>query len=573
MGEIIGELRTFLNSNGGELASLPLLIFFCMIFGMLFKKFRLPVITGFMVGGMLMGPTGLDFISHKTSEILQLFNHIALGLMVLTIGTHVNFHRLKNSGRRIFFCAIFDNILPFVLVYTVIHYGFKQSQMLSLILGAIAISTAPATTIALVQENKARGTLVSTLLPLVAINNVICIIIFSFSIGFIDEATRQSDIISSIWFSLQLGFVDIVKAITLGCLMGWALKKYAEKFGSHPGELLTGIFFFVMATTGISIGFEMNAMLPCLVMGIYISNTGAKHATIINTFEEVQHIILLLFFGVAGSHVHFESFSSAGWIIFAFIGARFVGKVAGSSLGAFVSRAPVRLIKFLGLATIPQAGVAIGLLVLAFEIEALQDQIELLSAIVIVAVNLNEIIGPILSKVAFIKSGEAGQDRDKLIDFLGEEFVLYDLKSTEKEEAIEELIKFLIKSHNLSMDRFEEFVKVVHDRELEQSTALGNSVAIPHGIIEDEEGIIGVLGLSRKGIDFNASDKQAVHLVILLLTPKDQATKHLKILAEMVKLVHDPYVRKQIFESESAAELYEVIHHEEHRTFNYFLDD
>ncbi len=557
------------------MSSVPLLIFFCLIFGEIAKKLRLPSILGYMAGGVFMGHDILNLISEKTNETLEIINYIALGLMSLTIGTHINFHKLKNSGRRIFITSFFEISLTFGFVFALCFYFFELSPYVSFLLAAIALETAPATTITLVQETKAKGTLINTLLPMVAINNVACIILFGFTLNFIGHShSGKEDVLIRLYNSLLISGRELVLGGFIAWIMGYSLKRLAAKFSSHPGEMLTGVFFLIMATAGICLALKINPMMPCLFMGIYISNSGTHRASIINTFEDIQHLIIVLFFGLAGTHVNFSSFQPAALYIMGFIIARFGGKYIGSYLGSFITRSPKRIRNFLGLTTLPQAGLSIGLIVLAYQIEELKPYMGLLTAIVLVSVNINEFIGPILVKFSLNKSGEAGQDREKIISFLGEEFIHPNLKATTKEEAIQELVRFLIRSHNLSMDNLEHFESIVLEREKEQSTALGDGIAIPHGIVsEGADDILGAIGLIPNGLECDAPDGKPVYLMIMLLTPKKKGTKHLKVLAEIVKLVENKHIREQLFKAKTAAGLFEIIHHHEHETFNYFVNE
>ncbi len=571
--QFVTEFREFCKS-GGDFFSIPLLVFFCLVFGWGARKLKLPTILGYMVGGLAMGHGVLDLISDKTSDTLLFINHIALGLMALSIGTHINFHRLRNSGKRVLVISLFDNLFPFILVYVVSRHLFGQSTLLSLLLAAISISTAPATTIALVDETRSKGTLVNTLMPVVALNNVTCIFLFTLIITYMDLFSG-GHIASFQNLVAAAGVVvkEILKSGIIAVLCGYALRRYVESKTLHKGESLTIIFFFIMAVTGLSMALNIMGMLTCLFMGIYISNFGTNRKTIVQTFEDTQHMILVLFFGMAGTHLSFSNFSLAAWLIFGFFAARFFGKVMAGMLGSWLTCSPVRLTRYLGFTLTSQAGVAIGLVILAFEVPQLKGISDLLATIVMISVNINEFVGPIIGKWALIKSGEAGQDRLKLIDFIGEEFINANIKSTNKTLALEEMSKFLLKSHNLPQDRLEEFLGAVLEREGQQSTGIGAGVAIPHGVIETGEEIIGVIGRSRKGIEYGSPDGKKVYLIIMLITPKSLNTRHLKVLAEIIKLVQDSPTRRRLLTAKTAAQLYEVVHRIEHDKFNYFLDD
>ncbi len=571
--DLLIRAQVFLKS-GHELYTIPIMLFFCLLLGYLAKKIRLPSILGYIAGGVLVGEGVLDIVSVKTSETMKTIDHIALGLVSLTIGMYLNFYRLRHASRRLIFCAFFDITLPFIFVYCVVFYLFDQPLYFSLLLGAISVSTAPATTIAIIKENKAKGTLINTLLPLVAINNVACIILFGLAVNFLRlDDTQSYDFLTNILLSSLYAGKELLIALCISVIMGVILIKYDSKSNDNSGELLTGLFFLIMAAAGISTILEINPMLSALFLGIFIANFHNNRNKISKTFEDIQHIVLILFFGIAGTHVHFSEFSASFLIIFAFFFARLSGKYIAAVAGGLISRSPVRITKYLGFTTIPQAGVAIGLLILALEIPQLSDKIALFSSIIIISVNVNEFFGPILTKFALDKSGESGQDRTKLIEFLGEEYIHPNLKSKLKLQAIEELVTFLVKTHNLPAKKTQSFIDAVVAREQLQPTGLEQGVAVPHGIIQEGTDIIGVMGLSKQGLDFQARDKKPVHLLILLLTPKELASKHLKVMAEMLKLVENKKVQDRIFNANSAADIYEAIKESEMVDFNYFLDE
>jgi len=502
------------------------------------KKIRIPSITGYILAGIVIGRSGLDLISDRTMESMETLNHIALGLMALTIGTHVNFHRLRNSGKRVAYCSFFENVFTFVLVYVTFFYGLHMDRLFSLVLAAISVSTAPVTTIAIVQETKSRGTLVSTLLPMVAVNNVTCILLFGLVANALGYGTVPGNsLLSNIWHVGLGGVKVVIIALVLGIIMGYILNRYSVLKKHHHGELLTGIFFLVMATAGVALSLNLNPMLPCLFMGIVISNWGTNRKEVTTAFEEIQHIIIVIFFGMAGTHVSFSQLSTAGLFVLIYFFVRAAGKLSGSFTGGLVANIPFRITKYIGPTLLPQAGVAVGLVIFARDIPQLSNNVDFLTTIVLAAVALNEIIAPPLVKWSLIKAKEANKDRAKLIEFLGEDYILPDVKATEKTAAIKELTKFLLKSHDVSEDIYEKLVQTVLDREAKMPTGIGEGVAIPHGMIEEGPDIWGVIGLSRKGIHFDSLDGKPVHLLVLIVTPKAHvANKHIKILAENSKI-------------------------------------
>lgn len=172
-----------------------------------------------------------------------------------------------------------------------------------------------------------------------------------------------------------------------------------------------------------------------------------------------------------------------------------------------------------------------------------------------------------------MKSGDAGQDRPKLIEFLLEDYIKPNLKAATKDEAIKEIIDFFIKSHSGSKEQNDQILSSVMSREAEGSTGIGHGVAIPHGVVDEGPIIWGALGLSRQGIDFDSIDGEPVHLIVLIVTPKNhKADMHLAVLSEISKILSDDPTLKRVFAAETAAEICEILSEKENKNFNYFLD-
>ena len=227
-----------------------------------------------------------------------------------------------------------------------------------------------------------------------------------------------------------------------------------------------------------------------------------------------------------------------------------------------------------GLALVPQAGVAVGLVLLIQEDPRFGDAAGLFAAVVLTVVTVNEIIGPVLTRIALQRAGEVGRDRLRLIDFLQEEQILTNFDAETKEIAIARLVDRLIHTHGLrSIDR-DALLASVLDRESQGSTCLGGGLAVPHGILPEGEPLVGVMALSRRGLDFDTPDGRPVHCMVLLGTAPDERDRHLQVLAALARTVGtDPAFQDQLFDSKSAAHAYELLHGEESEHFNYFMEE
>jgi mannitol/fructose-specific phosphotransferase system IIA component (Ntr-type) len=226
------------------------------------------------------------------------------------------------------------------------------------------------------------------------------------------------------------------------------------------------------------------------------------------------------------------------------------------------------------MALIPQAGVAVGLVLIIQEDPAFSEAAGLFGAVVLSVVTVNEIVGPILTRLALSRSGEAGRDRLRLIDFLQEENIVTNFHARTKEDAIEKLVDLMVASHRVGgMDR-QALLESVLARERQASTCLGGGLAVPHCILPEGTPMVGVMGLSQRGLDFETPDGRSVHCMVLLGTAPEERDRHLQVLASLARTVGiDPAFQDALFNADSAAHACELLHGEESEDFNYFLEE
>jgi len=228
----------------------------------------------------------------------------------------------------------------------------------------------------------------------------------------------------------------------------------------------------------------------------------------------------------------------------------------------------------LGLALVPQAGIAVGLVLLIQEDIRFAGAADLFAAVVLSVVAINEIVGPVLTRMALTRAGEVGRDRLRLIDFLQEEHIVTDFTAPTKEIAISRLVDMLLRTHDIrGVDR-ETLLASIFEREAQGSTCLGGGLAVPQGILPEDEPMVGVMALSRDGLEFETPDGRPVHCLVLLGTAPTERERHLQVLAALARTVGtDRAFQDQLFYSKSAAHAYELLHGEESEDFNYFMED
>jgi mannitol/fructose-specific phosphotransferase system IIA component (Ntr-type) len=293
----------------------------------------------------------------------------------------------------------------------------------------------------------------------------------------------------------------------------------------------------------------------------------------LTTLVPLEPVLYVCFFTLAGLSLHLDAMFSVGLLALVYVGARMLGKSIGAALGGMAGRCSSRIWKNMAIALYPQSGIAIGLVVLLGADSFIPNSIQqAVSAIVLAGVTMAEVVGPFFTKAALVHSEEAGRDRQRLVEFLAEEFVMVDLKATDKWDAIRQLVAFLMRTHRVEHISQEELFQTVVDREQVASTAMGRGIAIPHGRIEEGPAIQGVMGICREGVEFDSPDGEPVKLIMLIVTPEDKKHLHLKVLASLSSMVRDSAVRSRLIAAISPEDAMEVIEGKEARGYNYFLE-
>ena len=542
------------------------------IVGNLANKFRLPSITGQIVAGLIIGPSVIGIFSTEAVHALQPVMHFALGLVAMTVGSHLHWWRLKNPAKRLSLLVFFESTIAPAFVFCAVMLFPNANWAMGHLLAALAISTAPATIVALVRETRSKGVFVKTLMPAVALNNMACITLFvlarSVTKSYFDPATDTSLINMAIEPLSQLFY-----SILLGGSIGLALVFVTRRVVGSD-RLATASIISILLTSGISDYLGVSNLLSCLFLGITIANFAHEKENIgHNVFINFQNAIYASFFTLAGMELDLSYIVPGGMLAIAVVFARIAGKITAATIAMKIAGAPKAVRKYLGPALIPQAGVAVGLILLIQEDPAFESIHSLFLAVGLTSVILNELIGPILTKYALMHSGDYGKDRAKLIDFINEEHIITDLEEKTKEQAIKKLTNLLITSNKLDVNR-DRLLESVLQREKEISTCIGSGLAIPHGVLETGKEIYGVMGISREGLDIETPDGQPVHCMVLLATPPDQRERHLEVLAALARAFgKDETIRKRLFRAKTPAHVCTILQAKEFETFNYFLEE
>ena len=557
--------------HAGPLLLLAIVLVTGIFFGALARRIRLPRITGQILGGVLIGHAGFDLFGKTSLAGLEPLTDIALGLIAVTVGAHLHIHRLRNAVRRLSYLLIAESTITPLIVFAAAYWLGSASFELSMLFGAVSIATAPATIVALVRETRSKGVFVKTLTAAVALNNMACIVVF--------EVCRTAigsnfSLQTSTVFEVNDALIQLAGPVLLGGLAALTLDR-VTRLVLGPERLATAAVVALVLTSGLATSIGISAMLACLVLGaVQVNITPSRGHLVDSVFANFEPAILTVFFTLAGMHLSFEHLEHAGILVALYFVARIAGKMISADLALRAAQATERVRQNLGLALVPQAGVAVGLVLLIQEDARFAGSADLFAAVVLSVVAVNEIVGPVLTRLALTRAGEIGRDRLRLIDFLQEEHIITDFIAPTKEIAISRLVDLLIRTHSLhGIDR-QKLLSTVLDREAQGSTCLGGGLAVPHGILPEGEAMVGVMALSRDGLGFETPDDTPVHCMVLLGTALDERERHLQVLAALARTIGtDRALQDQLFHSKSPAHAYELLHGEESEDFNYFMED
>lgn len=369
----------------------------------LIQKIKLPTVTAFIIVGIFIGPSLLNLINPQLIASSGLISNIALGLIAFSLGESFLFSSFKEVGKPVLYISLIAAVLPCVLVTTGLCFLFKQPLSSALLFGAISSATAPAATLMVVREYKARGNLTNTLLGVVAIDDAWCLIIFALAFTFSGDI-MQGEAVNPSWLKALYPFV---KEIFLVVILGSAsalLCTFTSRYITLKSDLLIYILGFLLLNTGLAIYCHLSLLLTNIVFGAVLVNLSPTSFKYFDLIKSVDAPIYLIFFILAGANLEIGLLQGTLLMVTSFIILRFLGKLVGAYLGGYLSQAEDKIRKYLGWGLLPQAGVAIGLALIVKE--AFPQVGSILFPTIIAATVFYEIVGPIFTRYALIASKE-----------------------------------------------------------------------------------------------------------------------------------------------------------------------
>ncbi len=388
----------------------------------LFKPLKLPSVTAYLIAGVLIGPyclgalgiNGVGFGSHAELESLSLISDVALGFIAFSIGNEFRLDELKKTGKQALVIGIIQALAAALIVdvaLVAVHFIMpdKLSIAQAITLGAIATATAPAATLMVVRQYKAKGPLTKLLLPIVALDDAVGLVVFAVSFGVAKTLVSGNlDLISIIVNPL----VEIVSSLVLGAVAGWILTQLEKLFNSNTNRLNLTIGV-VLVTASLSmlefhigpVQIHFSALLACMMLGTVFCNTCPLSHDLMAASDKWTSPLFALFFVVSGAELELSVFTDWAIIVIGviYIITRCIGKYFGTFGSAKLTKCSSQICKYLGITLFPQAGVALGMCALAMQ---LGEQGNLIRNITLFAVLIYEMVGPLMTRQALALAGE-----------------------------------------------------------------------------------------------------------------------------------------------------------------------
>jgi len=397
--------------NDHVVFSVGILLIIGYFAGKLAEKIRLPAITGYLFTGLLLGDSVTGIIHTEMTETLRTITDVALGIIAVTIGSEFGLRKLKRLGRGIVIITVIQILFTFAAVSLAL-YLFHLPLISALLLGAIASATAPAATVIIIHSLKARGDFVDTLYGVVALDDMGCVIlfagVFSFATGMMGAETHS--------FMTSMGHAsgEILFSLGLGVMEGVLLHLLTRKT-KRENEMLIITLGVIFIFTAVSLSLHLSLLLCNMAAGAIVINISHRRNKMFRVIKPITPPLYAAFFAIAGTEIDLKVLLNP-WILgigSVYILARAAGKYSGVWVGTKVAGISPRVGKYLGLCMLPQAGVAIGLILLINASPALlhasseiKANIAILTNIVLFGVAINELVGPPLSKFAIIRGAD-----------------------------------------------------------------------------------------------------------------------------------------------------------------------
>lgn len=380
--------------------------------------FRLPQVTGYIIAGLALSPSLSGILLPEQIDVLFGFtSDMALAVVAYSIGGSLQMSRIRDLGKEILWINLTEGTGAFICTYLAVYaaghllllpasINGKMLTCVSLILAGISVATAPAATMAVLHELRARGPLTTTLLGVVALDDALSIILFT---GAVTLAAQISGSGAGNGAAFLQGLFVVIGALAIGLAGGFIFSIFIDT-ARRPETNLLLTLAAVFLVAGLSATLSFSPLLANMMMGFTITNRVKNADDLFHQLDLIEETVFCLFFCLAAAHFDIHALKTSALLGLVLLAGRFLGKFAGTYIGGKISHAPPQVYHYLGLTLLPQAGLSLGLIFLAGPILP-ADIFELLLSAMLASIIMNEIISPPLVKWAITRVGESFPDR------------------------------------------------------------------------------------------------------------------------------------------------------------------
>ena len=449
------------------LLSLSIALIAGLLLSRLTKKLDLPAVTAYLVAGIIVGPyclgslgiSGIGFTSMEKVHSFSIICDVALGFIAFSIGNEFRLSHLKKIGRQATIVGILQAVVTTVVVdiaLIALHFAIPHVLTIeaAIILGAIASATAPAATLMVVKQYKAKGPVTDMLLPVVALDDAVGLVIFAISFGIARAMNKgEVDIISVIVEPL----LEVVLSLLLGAIMGVAFHICERFFHSNSKRISVSIGFVLLTIALSQMSFEVlgvhiaySSLLTCMMLGTIFCNICDFSEELMERVDKWTAPLFVMFFVLSGAELELSVFGNLLMVLvgIVYIIARSLGKYSGAYFSAKISKCDEKIVKYLGITLLPQAGVALGM---AMKAKTFGKIGEIVATITLFAVLVYELVGPALTKTALLRAGDIDPEKRRSARHAHVENMPEHKKERHfRRQAIKEAIKVFIKTERES---------------------------------------------------------------------------------------------------------------------------
>ncbi len=381
------------------------------------NKIKVPEVTGFVLLGVVLGVSAVNLLTPEMLDKFSPISTIALGMIAFTIGIELKVDVIKSLGKSIFSIVLCESLGAFTVVFLILNYVYHAELNTSLLLGAVASATAPAATVAVIRQYKAKGPLTSTILAVVGLDDAAALIIYVFIEGFVSSKLLGTSIaIPTMILSALLAIIEAF-AIGIGAAILYVLILKKVK---NNDQIMLLLVAFLLGLIGISEHIGVSELLATMAFGAVIVNTSPvlskKSANIVTSLSP---IFITAFFILGGANLNIALIKQIGVLGLFYFFARSLGKTGGASIGAIIGKAPKTVRSLVGFALLPQVGVALALALAInkeFTLPKYGNEGSTMATIVInvllFTTIITEIVGPLLTRYALKKAGEVNVSKN-----------------------------------------------------------------------------------------------------------------------------------------------------------------